>query len=389
MKCGWIAPHQPEYSSMGPHRITLQKEIGMVPHAKLFCLTVIGIPVIFAFVSPAPGALRSVAPSPTRTYVSSNVMMILDGQSCGYVKSMEGGGISAEVINEPAGPSYFVKKHIGQPKYEEISIQVGFSMTKSLYEWIKQSWEMKYQRKDGSMIILDGNLQPQSERQFTQALITETTIPAMDLSGKEPAYLTVKFAPETIRVGKPTTKPTGEYGLNEQKVFLPCNFKLEIAGLDCSKVMRIESFTVKHRTVTDDIGQARDSMKEPGKLEFPNLKITIPEVAAQGFVDWHNSFVIQGNNDDMKEKGGKLTFLSPNRTNELAVIEFFNMGVFRIQPDTSEGSAETARRLMVELYVERMTFAYTSKVIGADTTESPAPTTAAATPAELLPAGRG
>jgi hypothetical protein len=361
----------------------------MMPHAKLFCLTVIGILAAFTFVSPVPGALRSIAPSPIRTYVSGNFYLNLAGVPCGYVKSMEGGSISAEVINEPAGPSYYVKKHIGQPKYEEISVQVGFSMTKSMYEWIKQSWEMNYQRKDGSMIILDGNLQPQSERQFTQALITETTIPAADISSKEPAYMTVKFAPETIRVSKPTTKPTGEYGKNEQKVWLPCNFKFQMDGLDCSKVMRIESFTVKQTTVTDDIGEQRDYQREPGKLEFPNLKITIPEAAAQGFVDWHNKFVIQGNNDEANEKGGKLTFLSPNLETELARIEFFNMGVFRIKPDTSAASADAPRRLTVEMYVERMTFDYFNKVIGADTTETTTPTTAAATPTGLVPAGRG
>jgi phage tail-like protein len=346
-----------------------------MPHAKLFCWTVIGFLVVFACVPPTPGALRS-APDAARSYVAGNFYMNLDGKPCGYVKSMAGGDISAEVINEPAGPSYFVKKHIGQPKYEEIIVQVGFSMTKSVYEWIKQSWAMNYQRKDGSIIILDRNLQPQSERQFFQALITETTVPAMDLSSKEPAYMPVKFAPETIRVSKPGAKPSGEFGKNEQKIFLPSNFKFEIAGLDCSKVMRIESFTIKQTTVTDDIGDARDYAKEPGKLEFPNLKITIPENAAQGFVDWHNRFVIEGNNDEANEKGGKLTFLSPNRKDELAVIEFFNMGIFRIRPDASEGSVETVRRLTVELYVERMTFDYTSKVIGAGTTESATPTTA-------------
>jgi hypothetical protein len=375
---------------MGPSKVTLQKEIGMVPHAKLFWLGVIGILVVFASVPPSPGALRSVAPAPdaTRSYVPGNFIMNLGGVNCGYVKSMEGGVISAEVINEPAGPSYYVKKHIGQPKYEEITVQVGFSMTKTLYEWIAQSWQMNYQRKDGSMIVLDRNLQPQSERQFTQALITETTIPAMDISGKEPAYMTVKFAPETIRVNKPGAKPAGEFGKNEQKIFLPCNFKFEIAGLDCSKVMRIESFTVKQTTVTDDIGEARDYMKEPGKLEFPNLKITIPESAAQPFLDWHNKFVIEGNNDEANEKGGKLTLLSPNRSMELAVIEFFNLGVFCIRPDKSEASADAPKRLTVEMYVERMTFSYLNKVI-ADTTDTTTPATATAASTEFAPAGRG
>ena len=56
-----------------------------------------------------------------------------------------------------------------------------------------------------------------------------------------------------------------------QKQFLPSNFRLEIDGLDCTKVSKIDSFTVKQPIQTDDIGDKRDYKKEPGKLEFPNL----------------------------------------------------------------------------------------------------------------------
>ena len=68
------------------------------------------------------------------------------------------------------------------------------------------------------------------------------------------------------------------------------------------------------------------------------------------------TFVIKGNNDDSKEKKGSLTLLSPNRQTELAKIEFFNMGIFRIQPDKAQANADQIKRLTVELYVERMTF---------------------------------
>jgi hypothetical protein len=183
------------------------------------------------------------------------------------------------------------------------------------------------------------------------------TIPAMDSSSKEPAYTTLKFAPEFIRSVKVSGKLPADYKV-EQKMFLPSNFRLQIDGLDCSKVNKIESFTVKQGMTTKDSGSGRDSFKDPGKLEFPNLKITIPEAAAKPFIDWHENFVIKGINDDSKEKNGSLTLLSPNRQKELAKIDFSNMGIFRIQMDKAQAGADQIKRVTVELYVEKMTFKY-------------------------------
>lgn len=316
----------------------------------LFICTMVAVAVLFSLNSAwAPDTA-------TRSYVSGTFFLTLNGAQCGFVKSVDGGGISAEVINEPSGAVYFAKKHIGQPKYEAFEMQVGFSNTKAVYEWISQTWNWQMPRKNGSIISADYNLNAKSERQFTRALLTETTIPTMDSSSKEPAYMTLKFAPEFTRIVKASGKLTPDYKL-EQKMFLPSNFRLQIDGLDCSKVNKIESFTVKQGVAYKDVGSARDGLKDPGKLEFPNLKITMPEVAAQSFIDWHENFVIKGINDDSKEKKGSLTFLSANRQKELAKIEFFNMGIFRIQTDKSPAS-DQIRRLTVELYVERMTFKY-------------------------------
>lgn len=291
-----------------------------------------------------------------RSYVSGNSFMNLGNVRCGFLKSVEGGAIGAEVINEPAGPSAFVKKHIGQPKYQQFTLQVGFSMDKSLYEWIAQSWRMKSERKDGSIVALDYNLTPKSERQFLQALITETTIPAMDGSSKEPAYLTVKFAPQVIReiaaAGQKTD--SGTHGKNEQKVFVPCNFKLEIDGLDCSRVSKVDAFTVRQAAVADNTGDARDYQMQPGKLDFPNLKLLVAESGAQGFIDWHKSFVIEGHNDDTREKSGLLTLLAPNRKDILLQVRFFNLGIIQANPAKAEANAGAIRQVEVELYVERM-----------------------------------
>ncbi|MDQ3813127.1 MAG: hypothetical protein M3347_04150, partial [Armatimonadota bacterium] len=74
------------------------------------------------------------------------------------------------------------------------------------------------------------------------------------------------------------------------------------------------------------------------------------------WLDWHEDFVVKGNNDQTREKIGTLIFLSPNQQTELARLNFFNLGIFRIAPDKSEAHADAIRRATVELYCERMEF---------------------------------
>ncbi len=299
-----------------------------------------------------------------RSYVSGNFFFQMDGVKCGFVKSVDGGTITAEVINEPAGPQYYVKKHIGTPKYEDFTMQIGFSMSKAIYDWIAASWAMNYQRKNGAIVACDYKLDAKSQREFFNALITETGIPACDGASKEPAYLTLKLAPEYTRNTKASGKASGEYGKNEQKLWLPQNFRLSIDGLDCTKVAKVDAFTVKQTAVTDDIGDARDYLKEPGKLEFPNLKITMSEVASQTWWDWHENFVIKGNNDEGQEKGGTLEFLSPNRQDTLLTVKFFNLGIFKMGSDKMDANADAIKRCSAELYCERMEFQYGKGVVG-------------------------
>lgn len=304
-----------------------------------------------------------------RSYVAGNFFFNLDGVKSGFVKSVDGGAITAEVIEEPGGPGLFVKKHIGTPKYEEFSLQIGFSMSKVVYDWIAASWQMNIQRKNGSIITADFNLEARSERQFFNALITEVGIPACDGASKEPAFLTLKFAPELTRVVKASGKVAANLGMKQQALWLPSNFRLTIDGLDASRVSKIDSFTVKQRFVTDPIGDARDYLKEPGKLEFPNLKITFSESSAQSWLQWHEDFVIRGNAGDDKERNGMLELLAPDRQTVLARIRFFNMGILSVEPARPASDPcqigcpadfaavrDAIGKMQAELYVERMEF---------------------------------
>jgi hypothetical protein len=70
--------------------------------------------------------------TPNRGYIAGKFALQLDGVSAGFLKSVDGGGVSSEVITEPSGPSFFAKKHVGQPKYEEFVLHLGFSLSKQV-----------------------------------------------------------------------------------------------------------------------------------------------------------------------------------------------------------------------------------------------------------------
>jgi hypothetical protein len=299
-----------------------------------------------------------------RAYVAGNHLLQLDGVNVGFLRSVEGGDAYGEVVTESAGGTYFQKKHIGSVRYSDVEMELGWSLTKPIYEWIAASWEMNYARKDGKLVALDYNMTATSEREFFNALITETTIPACDAASKEPAYLTVRFQPEYTRSKKPSTRRFAATAFGKDaRMWLPSNFRLEIPGLDCSKVSRVDSFTVKQPVQQEAIGDGRDYALEPGRIVFPDLKITLPERSVESWAAWHQDFVVNGRNDEGHEKGGRLVFLSADRKQELADVTFFNLGIYSLKKESDQAGADAIRRYTAALYCEKMELNYLAPVI--------------------------
>ena len=168
--------------------------------------------------------------------------------------------------------------------------------------------------------------------------------------------MTVKFSPEFTRMKKAAGKATLPPVRASQEMWLPSNFRLEIDGLDCTKVSTIDSFTVKQTAVSDPIGIGRDQAIEPGRIEFPNLTISLAETAAQTWMDWFEDFVVKGNHGEKNEKTGALVFLSPNRQTELGRVNFFNLGIFKLASAKGNANEDQIRRVTAHLYCERMEF---------------------------------
>lgn len=303
--------------------------------------------------------------STKRGYVAGKYAVDLGGKMAGWLWSADGGHATSDVISEKLGPDHIVKKHIGPVKYEDITVTCGTGMSKEFYEWIKASFDHKYKRTDGAIIAADYDHKEHSRLTWHNALITEVGFPALDAASKDAAKMTMKFSPEYTRTqvtpgGGPAI--SGQIDAKIQKRWLPSNFRLRIDGLEnpCTRVNKIEALVVKQKVVENPVGELRDYEREPAVLETPNLVITFPESHAHEFYQWHEDFVIKGNNGDDKEKGGTLEYLTPNLQEVIFTINFTHLGIFKLTPEKVESGSENIRRLKAEMYCEEMRFTYGS-----------------------------
>jgi hypothetical protein len=269
-----------------------------------------------------------------RGYLGSTFSLALDGINCGFVKSASGGTAGADVVSMAPPGGDLPDKRLGPVRYEAIELALDLNLAPAVYDWIQASWNQKFARKNGSIVLADIRFAAVSEQEFSNALLTETTMPALDASSKESAFLTLRIAPESTRTVKSQSKLKPP---DKQKQFIASNFRLEIDGLDCTKVSRIDSFTVR---------------TGPTEVDIPNLAITLPESSAASWTSWHEDFVIMGKNRPEDEKNGAIVLLAADRKAELGRVTLHNLGIFALR--RSPAAAETVAQLTAGLYCERM-----------------------------------
>jgi tail tube protein gp19 len=284
------------------------------------------------------------SPSNKRSYVAGRFALSLDGSSeFDFLRSADGGAAEGEVIAvKDAGGG--IRKHIAGVKYEDITMTCGAALSKAFYEWISSTVANKPVPKSGAIIAADYDFTEIGRLTFKDALITEVSFPALDGASKEPCFMTVKIQPVSTERSAGSGR---KIDAKVQKKWLPSNFRLKIDGLDepTKRVNKIEALTVKQKVVDGRVG---------GALEVGDLRITCPEAYAKPLYDWHDDFVIKGNNGQDKELGGSLEYLTTDLQEVLFTIKLQNLGIFKVSPEKVEAGSENLRRVKAEMYCETM-----------------------------------
>lgn len=291
-----------------------------------------------------------------RSYTAGHFELQIDGHvSTAYLKSVDGGYVRANLVDEPIGPENVHIKHVSTVDIEPFTVDFGIAGAEDVLTWIQQSWRKDFARRNGQITHADFNLFSTFEHEFYDALITETKFPTLDGASKESAYLNMKIQPERVTAKKVDGGRVQSNIGAKQKMWMASGFRLNIDGVDSAKYTnKIESFAIKQGIKKLYTGEDRFPQIEPTKIEFPNLVCTISLQYADDLIAWYNQYVVSGQADPAAQKTGSIEFLSTDRSTVLFRINLYEMGLHHLQVSQSTANADAIKRCKFELYVGRM-----------------------------------
>lgn len=279
-------------------------------------------------------------------------------EQLGMFRSVEGGGIKADVMTYQNGGIYDRWRQLGKPKFEDVKLQVGMSMTKGFYQWIDDFFAGQATRKDGTIIAADFYYAERARRQFSNAMIKEMVFPKLDANDKNTAFMNITLGVEAMAFVPPnaSNKLKQNAGSEAQKSWKACNFHLFLDKYDCCKrVTKIESFTVKQNLIEYHMGGARSPTLTPSAIEFPQLSFTIPENDAEPLIQ---HFINRGVKGEVPGRfGGHIETYDNEQTTKF-FVNFHDGDIINIQPDKSDATSEEIKMVKVDMYIEKMDFKY-------------------------------
>ena len=222
--------------------------------------------------------------------------------------------------------------------------EVGFDMSQTLFQWIRDSWAGRAKVKNGELSTVGDRGEVVSTVALRDAHIVEVTVPAMDPNSKGAAYFGVKIQPTSITYRKGDGSTSGAKAAPKSESWIPSNFKLELDGLPTDYVVSIDSFTWS-RAVPDP----RRRVLAPKPIVFPVVTVTMSMIDWQPWADWPHS----GIPGEAKPLAGHIAFLAPDMKSELGRVALAEVTLLSIDIGKS-ANAEVAARFRAKLVVGSM-----------------------------------
>lgn len=283
-----------------------------------------------------------------------------DRQAVGFVNKIDGGDFRAETVSSMDGSDVMSRRRPGRPKYEDISLGIGMAHSSSFWKWVKASLENKPERRSGALVGYDFNNRERSRRTFTGALLSEVGFPVLDATSKQPAYLTVKIAPETLTYqngsGASLVYRQANREDTKQKRWLQQNFGLVLErfrGDTSLRNAKIEAFAVKQKIIDNPVGNRLEVSRELGRLELPTLQVTFNETRLHDWMKWYEEGTVRGNHPRELTTGAIVYYASDNRT-ELMRLELDGVALLNLEVQGYEAQKEQIARVRATLAMDRM-----------------------------------
>lgn len=288
-----------------------------------------------------------------RGYRAGAFALELEGRFVGYIKKADLGKLKGEVVTNNLGPTNRQKKHVAKMAWDAMSFDVGVGMGKELMDWLNSSFEMNHLRKSGAFIMFDHNYQVQRRCDFTDAHITEITLPTFDAKGKDGAYFSIKMQPEVVRFSDGGGKINPLVGEN-QKLHANTNFRVDAAGLPSKHVSKVDSLKWTCKVTEDAHGEFIESQWLPTAVEIGDIKLTIGSQDYKAWYEKAKAFLVDGVRAEKDEMAWGVDILGPNAQDVIARLDYENVGFKEFAFEGMEANKDAVSNFNVTMYTEKV-----------------------------------
>jgi hypothetical protein len=260
-----------------------------------------------------------------RGYAAGHYAVEIEGQIAGYCKSVNGGGITADIAENNLGPALRMKKYATKMAYKDIEIEVGLSHANALLEWMQAAFKMNHQMKNGAVVYFNHNFEAQRRMDWTNGHLIKIVLPKLDAKGKEGLYVTLTIKPEHVEYSAGGGKVNPTIG-QKMKQHIATNFSVDIPGLDTSHMMSLELPTFELKVAEHAVGLHNESQFEPAAAKLGDWKCKFSAAQYKNLYDDARSFLVLGERSESVEKRCAINILAPNTKDVTVEINLENCG---------------------------------------------------------------
>ncbi len=268
------------------------------------------------------------------------------------VSSFSGGGMRATQQVQPVPGSDDVRWSRGPARPAPLLLAFELPLAQAVQSWLKFTGTLLMSRPQGALQQVDTGGKPAFELQFSDAVVTEVRLPRCDVGERIPGRLTVGLQPERVKwlgPGAAMTAPAAVVAAPARPVWNSHQFKLDIKGLDCSRVRAIEPVVVSQDAIAT-VDQGRFELL-PGRCRCGNLVLYLPLLQAKAWLEWQAKAMELDANE---ERDGVLTLLASDMKTVLGTLTLYGLGLLSLQPRKDESPAAGTIELVAEMYMQRV-----------------------------------
>ncbi len=299
---------------------------------------------------------------PQRPSTASRYLLDIDGAAVTSLRQFSGLGAEADIAQSDTGPDSPPKKHVANVKWTPGRAKVGIAMGKGLYGWLKAALDggnsIGKSARNGVFKVADFNNKLKWERTFSNALLTEFTVPKLDGASKEAGLFDVAFEAERVSWAAGNGEDIGGKITPKLAVWISSNFKVTIGDLPCARVASVDAFTWRRaRASGAGIGDAHEVGTRPAaSASVPDITLSISSADYAAWADAAKKWFFKGASLEANEMKGRISLLSPTLkdADELGSIDLVNVGFKSFAHEDATFNSEQIPRFTVVLYVEKM-----------------------------------